>query len=201
MVTKEQCLLSAIMDEVSYDRNPRLNEIVAQVFNYGKKYGSDMIFVNDEKGLDEGLRGHSPSFIVYSIIGEDSEYDVRDPFYTIDSGIHSLDTYDLQRNFPKELQKLVCWDVVQFLEESDCLDAFDTFVRQNYQNVYNNLDFDALDNYSTEEFFEADWDELAKSLMQSQPGQTMNEAVKLNKQDLKRMTKRIMNEIMSKGKK
>ena len=64
MVTKEQCLLSAIMDEVSYDRNPRLNEIVAQVFNYGKKYGSDMIFVNDEKGLDEGLRGHSPSFKV-----------------------------------------------------------------------------------------------------------------------------------------
>ena len=201
MVTKEQCLLSIIMGEVSYDRNPRLNEIVAQVFNYGKKYSSDKIFVNDENGLDKGLEGYSPSFIVYSIIGEDSEYDARDPFFTIDSGIRSLDTYDLERKFPEELKKLVCWDVVQFLDDSDCWDAFDTFVRENYGNVYQNIDFDELDGYSTEEFFETNWDELVKSLMQSQPGQTINEAVKLNKQDLKRMTKRIMNEIMSKGKK
>lgn len=201
MVTKEQCLLSKIMDEVGYGRNPRLNEIVAKVLNYGKKYSSDMIFVNDENGLDRGLQGYSPCFIVYSLIGEDNEYDAHDPFFTIDGGIRSLDTYDLEREFPEELQKLVCWDVVQFLDDSDCYDAFDTFVRQNYQKVYHNLDFDALDNYSTEEFFEANWDELVKSLMQQQQGQQMNEAVKLSEQDLKRMTDKIVKEIINKNKK
>ena len=167
MKTKAQCLFERIMGDIEYGRNPGLSRQVIQSFNAGKKYASDMIFLNDEKGLDEGLQGYSPSFIVYSIIGEDSEYNANDPFFTIDSGIRSIGTYDFERMLDEDgLNRITGWDVVQFLDDLDMFDAFESYLYYNYPQQYKTMDDTALDGYSTEEFFNADWDELAKSLMQ-----------------------------------
>ena len=201
MVTKEQCLLQKVLDEVGYGRNPRLVEYVLASFNQGKRYSSDMVFANDERGLDQALQGYSPSFIVYSIIGEDSEYDARDPFFTIDSGIRSLDEYDFQRMLtPEDAPKILNQDVLDELDDSDFYEAFETFVEKNYPNFYRSLDYDVLDGYSSYDFMKADWNELVKQLQQG-GGQQMNEAVRLDERDLKRMADKIVKEILNKGKK
>ena len=167
MKTKAQCLLERIMSDIEYGRNPGLAKEVIHSFNLGKKYSSDMIFLNDENGLDEGLQGYSPSFIVYSLIGEDSEYNARDPFFTIDSGIRSIDAYDFERMLDEDgLSRITGWDVVQFLDDSDAFDAFESFIYNNYPQQYRSMNTEAIEDYTTEQFFDANWDELAKSLMQ-----------------------------------
>ena len=208
MVTKEQCLLSRVLDELEYGRNDRLAQYVLAAYNQGKKYASDMIFQNDERGLDHALQGYSPSFIVYSVIGEDSEYDPRAPFFTIDSGIRSIDGYDFQRMLtPEDKQKLLNQDVLGELDGSDITDAFDTFLHTNYPQVYDSIDLDWLYDmdYRTEyQILNADWNELVKELQQyaQQQGQ-VNETktVKLNERDLRKMTNKILKEIVGKGKK
>ena len=155
------------MSDIEYGRNPGLAKEVIHSFNLGKKYSSDMIFLNDENGLDEGLQGYSPSFIVYSLIGEDSEYDARDPFFTIDSGIRSISDYDFERMLDEDgLKRITGWDVVQFLDDSDAFDAFESFIYNNYPQQYRSMNTEAIEDYTTEQFFDANWDELAKSLMQ-----------------------------------
>ena len=172
MKTKAQCLLEKILNEVEYGRNPRLGEQVMHSYNVGKKYSSDMIFLNDENGLDKGLQGYSPSFIVYSLIGEDSEYNAKDPFFTIDSGIRSVDAYDFERMLDEDgLNRITGWDVVQFLDDSDAFDAFESFIYWNYPQQYKSMNTEAIEDYTTEDFFNANWEELAKSLM----GQQVNE--------------------------
>ena len=167
MKTKAQCLLERIMSDIEYGRNPGLAKEVIHSFNLGKKYSSDMIFLNDENGLDEGLQGYSPSFIVYSLIGEDSEYNAKDPFFTIDSGIRSIDAYDFERMLDEDgLNRITGWDVVQFLDDSDAFDAFESFIYNNYPQQYRSMNTEAIEDYTTEQFFDANWDELAKSLMQ-----------------------------------
>lgn len=204
MVTKEQCLLSRVLDELEYGRNDRLAQYVLAAYNQGKKYASDMIFQNDERGLDQALQGYSPSFIVYSIIGEDSEYDPRAPFFTIDSGIRSIDGYDFQRMLtPEDKQKILNQDVLDELDGSDITDAFDTFVHSNFPQVYDNIDFDWLYDmgYRTEySILNADWNELVKELQQYAQQQQVNEgkAVKLNENDLRGMTNKILKEILKK---
>jgi hypothetical protein len=201
MVTKEQCLLQKVLDEVSYGRNQRLIDFVLAGFNQGKKYSSDMVFANDERGLDRALQGFSPSFIVYSVIGEDTEYNASDPFFTIDSGIRSFDEYDFQRMLqPEDTAKILSQDVLDELDDSDFYEAFETFVQKNYPNLYRSLDYDVLDGYNSYDFMKADWNQLVKQLQQG-AGQQMNEAVKLNEHDLKRMTNSIVKEILKKGKK
>ena len=201
MVTKEQCLLDRVLQQSSWGFKPRLANALVNAFNQGKKYASDMVFVNDENGLDQGLQGYSPSFIVYSIIGEDSEYNARDPFFTIDSGIRSLDEYDFQRMLrPEDTPKILNQGVLEELDDSDFYDAFETFVRENYPNYYQSLDYDMLDGYNSYDFMKADWNQLVKQLQQG-GGQQVNEAVKLNKHDLKQMTNSIMKEILKKSKK
>ena len=167
MKTKAQCLLERIMSDIEYGRNPGLAKEVIHSFNLGKKYSSDMIFLNDENGLDEGLQGYSPSFIVYSLIGEDSEYNAKDPFFTIDSGIRSIDAYDFERMLDEDgLNRITGWDVVQFLDDSDAFDAFESFIYNNYPQQYRSMNTEAIEDYTTEQFFDANWDELAKSLLQ-----------------------------------
>ena len=78
-------MLNKALEQIDYDRNQRLIQAIVNIYNYGKKYSSDMIFMNDERGLDAGLEGYSPSFIVYSLINEDSEYNARDPFFVIEN--------------------------------------------------------------------------------------------------------------------
>lgn len=201
MVTKEQCLLQKVLDEVSYGRNQRLIDFVLAGFNQGKKYSSDMVFANDERGLDRALQGFSPSFIVYSVIGEDTEYNASDPFFTIDSGIRSFDEYDFQRMLqPEDTAKILSQDVLDELDDSDFYEAFEIFVQKNYPNLYRSLDYDVLDGYNSYDFMKADWNQLVKQLQQG-AGQQMNEAVKLNEHDLKQMTNSIVKEILKKGKK
>ena len=208
MVTKEQCLLSQVLDELEYSRNDRLARYVLDTYNEGKKYASEMIFRNDERGLDQALQGYSPSFIVYSIIGKDSEYDPRAPFFTIDNGIKSIDGYDFQRMLtPEDKQKLLNDDILGELDGDDITDAFDTFVHSNFPQVYDDIDFDWLYDmgYRNEyQILNADWNELVKELQQytQQQGQ-VNEGktVKLNERDLQKMTNRIVKEIIGKSKK
>lgn len=201
MVTKEQCLLDKVLQQASWGFKPRLSEGLVNAFNQGKKYASDMVFVNDERGLDQGLQNYSPSFIVYSIIGEDSEYNARDPFFTIDSGIRSFDEYEFQRMLqPEDTAKILTQNVLEELDDSDFYEAFETFVQKNYPNLYRSLDYDVLDGYNSYDFMKADWNQLIKQLQQG-TGQQMNEAVKLNEHDLKRMTNSIVKEILKKGKK
>ena len=205
MVTKEQCLLDRVLNELDYGRNVRLAQYVLAAYNQGKKYASDMVFQNDERGLDQALQGYSPSFIVFSIIGEDSEYDPRAPFFTIDSGIRSIDGYDFQRMLtPEDKQKLLNQDILDELDNTDIMDAFDTFVRENYPQMYNNLDFDWLYDmgYRTEyDMLKADWAKLVQELQQyAQQKQQVNETktVKLSGNDLRRMTNKILKEIVNK---
>ena len=205
MVTKEQCLLDRVLSVLDYGRNDRLVQYVLAAYNEGKKYASDMIFQNDERGLDQGLQGYSPSFIVYSIIGDDAEYDPKDPFFTIDSGIRSIDEYDFQRMLtPEDRQKLLKGDILEELDNTDIMDAFDTFVHENYPQMYNNLDFDWLYDmgYRTEyDMLRADWVKLVQELQQyAQQQQQVNEAktVKLSGDDLRRMTNKILKEIVNK---
>lgn len=208
MVTKEQCLLSQVLDKLEYSRNDRLAQYVLDVYNEGKKYASEMIFRNDERGLDQALQGYSPSFIVYSVIGDNAEYDPRAPFFIIDNGIKSIDGYDFQRMLtPEDKQKLLNDDILGELDGDDITDAFDTFVHSNFPQVYDDIDFDWLYDmgYRNEyQILNADWNELVKELQQytQQQGQ-VNEGktVKLNERDLQKMTNRILKEIIGKSKK
>ena len=208
MVTKEQCLLSQVLDKLEYGRNDRLARYVLDTYNEGKKYASEMIFRNDERGLDQALQGYSPSFIVYSVIGDDTEYDPRAPFFTIDNGIRSIDGYDFQRMLtPEDKQKLLNDDILGELDGDDITNAFDTFVHSNFPQVYDAIDFDWLYDmgYRNEyQILNADWNELVKELQQytQQQGQ-VNEGktVKLNERDLQKMTNRIVKEIIGKSKK
>lgn len=175
MVTKEQCLLNRILESVDYSGNGRLAQAVVSAYNSGKKYASDMIFQNDERGLDQGLEGFSPSFIVYSLVGEDNEYNPRDPFFVIENGIKSIDGYDFRRMLkPEDSQRLLVDTVLEQLDDSDVSDAFDEFVRQNYPQEYNALDLDELYDlgYRTGgHILEADWNQLVKELQQNSAGQ------------------------------
>ena len=205
MVTKEQCLIDRVLDEMEYRGNERLAQYVLAAYNQGKKYASDMIFQNDERGLDQALQGYSPSFIVYSIIGDDTEYDPKAPFFTIDSGIRSIDSYDFQRMLtPEDRQKLLNDDILGELDGTDITDAFDTFVHSNFPQVYDNIDFDWLYDmgYRTEyDMLRADWEQLVQELQQyaQQQGQ-VNEGkvVKLNENDLRGITNKILKEILKK---
>jgi hypothetical protein len=157
------------MSDIEYGRNPRLGEVLVNAYNAGKKYSSDMLFLNDEKGLDEGLQGYSPSFIVYSLIGEDSNYNAKDPFFVVEDGIRSVEAYDVMRTLDEDgWKRMTSWDVVQFLDDSDAFDAFESFIYWNYPQEYRSMNTEAIEDYTTEQFFQADWDELAKSLLQQQ---------------------------------
>lgn len=201
MVTKEQCLVDRVLEELEYGRNDRLAQYVLAAYNQGKKYASDMIFQNDERGLDQALQGFSPSFIVFSVIGEDSEYNTRSPFFTIDSGIRSIDGYDFQRMLtPEDKQKLLNDDILGELDGTDITDAFDTFVHSNFPQVYDNIDFDWLYDigYRTEySILNADWNKLVKELQQyAQQQVNEGKTVKLTGNDLRGMTNKILKEVL-----
>ncbi len=205
MVTKEQCLLKKIMDELSYGGDPKLVEYVVASYNQGKQYASDMIFVNDENGLDRGLKGFSPSFIVYSLIGENSEYNPKDPFFTINNGIRSFDGYDFERMLkPEDVAKILNEDVIEELDSYALEEAFEMFIEENYPDFYKNIyygDYDDLFDNISYELPKSDWNQLVKQLserVQQGPGGDLNESrvVRLEAKDLKRMTNQILREIV-----
>ena len=199
MITKEQCLLKQILSEIDFGRNRNLVNAAVTMYNDGKQYASDMIFMNDENGLDSGLEGYSPSFIVYSLVGENSEYDARDPFFTIENGIKSFDGYGFERMLkPEDMQKLLSKEVLEELDDSDFFEAFERFLQTNYPQIHENFDYNALDDYDAYDYMKANWDELAKSIGQQQEG---GQAVKLSESDLKKIINKTLSEVNKRRKK
>jgi hypothetical protein len=208
MVTKEQCLLNRVLDELEYGRNDRLAQYVLAAYNQGKKYASDMIFQNDENGFYQALNGWGKDEICKIFYETLGYFDKSAPFFTVDYKLNSVDMDEFIRMLtPEDKQKLINDDILGELDGTDITDAFDTFVYSNFPQVYDNIDFDWLYDigYRTEyQILNADWNELVKELQQyaQQHGQ-VNETktVKLNEMDLRKMTNKILKEIVGKGKK
>lgn len=191
MVTKEQCLLDKALRGLDYDRNQGLIQAIVSIYNQGKRYASDMIFQNDERGLDAGLRGFSPSFIVYSLIGDDSEYNARDPFFVIDNGIRSLSGYDLEGMLRNEdMSKFMVDDVFGELDDTDIDEALDEFIRSNYPQEYKNIDIDNLYymGYRTGgHILEADWNQLVQELIQYKPDLDEGRVLEMTEDELRQI--------------
>ena len=209
MVTKEQCLLSLVLDELERGRNDSLAQYVLATYNQGKMYASDMIFQNDVNGFYQALRGRGEAEICKVFYETVGDFDQSAPFFTVDYKLNSVDMDEFIRMLtPEDRQKLLNQDVLGELDYDDIANAFDTFVGSNYpKEVYNSLDFNWLYDmgYRTEyQILNADWNELVKELQQyaQQQGQ-VNETktVKLNEMDLRKMTNKILKEIVGKGKK
>ena len=208
MVTKEQCLLNRVFAELEYGRNDRLAQYVLAAYNQGKRYASDMIFQNDENGFYQALKGLGEAEICKVFYETVGDFDQSAPFFTVDYKLNSVDTDEFIRMLtPEDKQKLMRPEIFEELDNTDIMDAFDTFINKNYPQIDRDLDFDWLYDmgYRTEyDMLKADWNELVKELQQyaQQQGQ-VNETktVKLNEKDLRKMTNKILKEIVGKGKK
>lgn len=206
MVTKEQCLLNKVLENLKYNYggDNELIDNILSIYNQGKNYGSEMIFRNNENGLDQALRGFSPSFIVYSILSEDSEFSLRDPFFMVSDGLRSLDGFDVIRMISDEdKQKLLNPELFEGLSNTEISEAFDDFVHENYPQIYENVDTDVLYDlgYRTAySILNADWGKLVQELQQYNPDDELNESktIKLTERDLKKLTNKILKEIMKK---
>ena len=203
MVTKEQCLLSRVLDELEYGGNDRLAQYVLAAYNQGKRYASDMIFQNDENGFYQALKGWGEAEICKVFYETLGDFDRSAPFFTVDYKLNSVNTDEFIRMLtPEDKQKLMRPEIFEELDNTDIMDAFDTFVNKNYPQIYRDLDFDWLYDmgYRTEySILNADWNELVKELQQyAQQQQQVNEGrtVKLNENDLRGMTNKILKEIL-----
>ena len=203
MVTKEQCLLDRILDEIEYGRNPQMVNQLVKSYNAGKQYISEMVFINNEDWLDYALRDSTPSFIVFSLTDEDSHYDRKDPMFIVSDSIRSIDGYDFKNMLDEDgVKRIVTWDVVQFMDASDANDCFFNFIYQNYPEQCKMMQsMDDFGEYSTEELFDADWNQLANSVSQRQ----MNEGrtLELTEDELRQMvhegTMKVYNELKESG--
>lgn len=207
MVTKEQCLLNRVLNELEYERNDRLTQYVVNIYNQGKKYVSEMVFPNDERGFYQALKGWGEAEICKIFYETLGDFDTSTPFFTVDYKLNSIDVDDFIRMLtPEDRQKLMSnQDIFEELDNTDIMDAFDEFVQGNYPQIYRSLDFDMLYDmgYRTEyDMLGADWNQLVKELQQYASQQVNeNRSVKLSESDLKEMTNKILNEILNKSKK
>ena len=189
MKTKVQCLYEEILKNMGYGMNLPLKMEVVSLFNQGKRYSGDMIYVNNDDGLDEGLRGYSPSFIVNSLVGGDSGYNVKYPFFTVDNGIQSVSFQEFRRMLEEEdITRFVTRETVGLLDDYDVFSAFASFVYANYPNQEESVNLNAVEDYTADQLFDADWNELAESLM----GQRTDDRVL-------EMTEEELNEIIREG--
>ena len=169
MVTKEQCLVNRILEEIGYGRAPELAQTVVTMYNQGKNYLSDCVFINNNNGLNQALERFSPAEIVKLVLGEDTEYDKSEPFFIFSNGtLHSIDEYDFQRMLkPEDISKILNQDVLSELSESGLYDAFETYIRENYPQAMKNWTGDWEDQYLYNfDLINGNWDELAKTLSQ-----------------------------------
>lgn len=207
MVTKEECLLNQVLNELEYDRNERLTQYVINTYNQGKEYASEMVFPNDERGFYQALKGWGEIEICKVFYETLGDFDTSTPFFTVDYKLNSIDADDFIRMLtPEDKQKLMSnQEIFEELDNTDIMDAFDSFVQGNYPQLYNSLDFDVLYDmgYRTEyDMLRADWNQLVKELQQAcQQQNQMNETIKLTEGDLKAITNKILSEIRKKGKK
>ena len=199
MVTKEQCILERVIDLMFYYRNPGLIKQVLAGYNQGKNYLSDCVFQNTPEGLDYALNRYSPSEIIGMVTGENSEYDADYPMFILANGtIESIDTHDFKRMLrPEDAQKILSNDVLEELDESDFFDAFESFIKNNYPDFYDNFSYEMLDGFSSYDYIEKNWDELARSLMQ----QPVNEGrvLEMTEEELKSMIKYGTNKLLEKS--
>lgn len=206
MVTKEQCLLDKVLNELEYNRNERLTQYVLNMFNQGKKYVSDMVFPNDEKGFYQALKGWGEADICRVFYETLGDFDTSAPFFTVSYRLKSLDADDFIRMLtPQDKQKLMNRDIFEELDNVDISDAFDVFVQSNYPQIYNSLDPDLLYDmgYKTEyDMLEADWNQLVKELQEYRPEEDLNEtrSIRLSESDLRKMTNEAVKKILNKKK-
>ena len=205
MVTKEQCLLDQALNELEYDRNERLTRYILNAYNQGKKYVSEMVFPNDENGVFQALKGWGEAEICKILYETLGDFDTSTPFFTVDYKLNSIDAYDFVRMLtPEDKQKMMNQDIFEELDNTDIMDAFDSFVQANYPQLYNSLDFDMLYDmgYRTEyDMLGADWNQLVKELQQYASQQVNEGVVNLSENDLRSMTNKILNEVLKNKKK
>lgn len=206
MVTKEQCLLNQVLNELEYDRNERLRQYIVNIYNQGKKYASEMVFPNDERGFYQALKGWGEAEICKIFYETLGDFDTSTPFFTVNYKLNSIDADDFLRMLtPEDKQKLMSNpEIFEELDSTDISDAFDEFVQGNYPQIYRSLDFDMLYDmgYRSEyDMLEADWNKLVKKLQQYASQQVNeNSCVKLSERDIKHMTNKILNEILNNSK-
>lgn len=192
MVTREQCLINQALQEIDYGRNMELIQAVMAAYNNGKEYVTEKVFVNNEQGLDTALQGSSPSSIIYSVLGDGSEYRLDDPFFmVVGDGIKSIDGYDFRNMIqPEDMQRLLSGNIVDELSDSDFFDAFDAFVQSNYPREYNQIDIDNLYDmgYRTGgSLLNADWNQLVQQLMQNQAQLNEGRVLEMTEEELRNM--------------
>ena len=201
MVTKEQCILERILDLAEYGaRGDRFLKYLINIFNEGKRYASEMVFMNDDVGIEEVLGGMSEDDAEYFVSemesGNGPYYDNTDPLITFEQGIKSLDMDDFKKMLtPEMMNKIVTNDVVLAnLDGSDYQDAFEMYVKANYPDRAKNWNADWEEQYLYDtDFRTADWDQLAETL-----GGNM---MRLSESDLREMTNRILKEVIRRRKK
>ena len=204
MVTKEECLLDQLLNGLEYDRNEKLQRYIINIYNEGKKYVSEMVFPNDENGVIQALHGWGEAEICKILYETLGDFDTSAPFFTVDYKLNSIDVDDFVRMLtPEDKQKLMRSDIFEELDGTEITDALDSFVQANYPQVYNSIDLDLLYDmgYRTEySILEADWNQLVRELQQYQPREGLSEVktVRLNESDLRKMTNKILNEVLKK---
>ena len=204
MVTKEECLLDQLLNGLEYDRNEKLQRYIINIYNEGKKYVSEMVFPNDENGVIQALHGWGEAEICKILYETLGDFDTSAPFFTVDYKLNSIDVDDFVRMLtPEDKQKLMRSDIFEELDGTEITDALDSFVQANYPQIYNSIDLDLLYDmgYRTEySILEADWNQLVRELQQYQPREGLSEVktVRLNESDLRKMTNKILNEVLKK---
>jgi hypothetical protein len=204
MVTKEECLLDQLLNGLEYDRNEKLQRYIINIYNEGKKYVSEMVFPNDENGVIQALQGWGEAEICKILYETLGDFDTSAPFFTVDYKLNSIDVDDFVRMLtPEDKQKLMRSDIFEELDGTEITDALDSFVQANYPQIYNSIDLDLLYDmgYRTEySILEADWNQLVRELQQYQPREGLSEVktVRLNESDLRKMTNKILNEVLKK---
>ena len=202
MVTKEQCLLEQVLNDLEYDRNENLKRYIVNAYNEGKRFASEMVFPNDENGFYQALKGWGEAEICKIFYETLGDFDQSAPFFTVGYKLNSIDADDFIRMLtPEDKQKLMRPEIFEELDSTDITDAFDTFVQSNYPQIYNSLDFDVLYDMgyrSEHDMLEADWNQLVRELKNYQPREGLNEgkAVRLNESDLRNMTNKILNKVL-----
>ena len=195
MVTKEQCILKRILELVDYRRcDDRFLKVIETVYNKGKKYVSDMIFRNDDKGIDEVLGGMSEEDAEYfwSMAKSDDNYDYdwRDPFVTFDGGLVSLEAEEVGKRLTPEMVKEIVDTLEWKIDDSDFLCALEYFVESNYPDAMENWtgDWEERNLYNVN-LLSCDWDELASTL-------TDGETLELTEDELKSIVNKSVSRLL-----
>ena len=175
-------------------------KLLVKIFNHGKTYASDMVFRNDDAGIEEVLEGmpeDDAEFYLSQLESSDGpHYSRYDDLITFDQGIKSLDMGSFMNMLSPEMVNRILNDdaVLANLDDSDYLDAFEKYVKHNYPDLAKNWNADWEEQYLYDtDFRTADWDQLAQTL----GGNTM----KLSERDLRMMTNRILKEVIKRRKK